>query len=84
MSDSFSMNVFKDSFRKIFEADSTGYLQHAYNAKLEVLCSKEFKVCSYSSISYYDITIIVLIAIALGLWRHRWLYFHWKERASSW
>ncbi|XP_055389012.1 LOW QUALITY PROTEIN: uncharacterized protein LOC129618233 [Condylostylus longicornis] len=45
MSDSFSMNVFKDSFRKIFEADSTGYLQHAYNAKLEVLCSRELKVC---------------------------------------
>lgn len=44
MSDSFSMNVFKDSFRKIFEADATGYLQHAYNAKLEVLCSKELKV----------------------------------------
>lgn len=44
MSDSFSMNVFKDSFRKIFEVDSSGYLQHAYNARVEVLCSKEFKV----------------------------------------
>lgn len=44
MSDSFSMHVFKDSFRKIFEVDANGYLQHAYNAKMEVLCSKEVKV----------------------------------------
>eukprot|EP00920_Eleutheroschizon_duboscqi_P032529 GHVT01078556.1.p1 GENE.GHVT01078556.1~~GHVT01078556.1.p1 ORF type:complete len:614 (-),score=46.75 GHVT01078556.1:734-2575(-) len=45
MSDSFSMNVFKDSFKKIFETDSSGYLRHGYNARLEVMCSKEFKVC---------------------------------------
>lgn len=45
MSDSFSMNVFKDSLNKIFETDTHGYIQHAFNAKLEVLCSKEVKVC---------------------------------------
>lgn len=44
MSDSFSMNVFKDSLTKIFEPDTHGYLQHAFNAKLEVLCSNEAKV----------------------------------------
>ncbi|XP_053990610.1 uncharacterized protein LOC128882855 [Hylaeus volcanicus] len=45
MSDSFSMNVFKDSLNKIFEPDANGYMQHAYNGKLEVLCSNSIKVC---------------------------------------
>ncbi|KNG77098.1 hypothetical protein PFMG_03245 [Plasmodium falciparum IGH-CR14] len=45
MADSFSMNVFKDSFKKIFETDSTEYIKHGYNAKLTVICSKEFRVC---------------------------------------
>ncbi|EPR59669.1 Sec23/Sec24 trunk domain-containing protein [Toxoplasma gondii RUB] len=45
MGDSFSINVFKDSLRKFFETDSTGFLKMGFNAKIEVLCSKEFKVC---------------------------------------
>jgi len=45
MSDSFSMGVFKDSFRKMFECDAYGYLHQGFNAKLEVFTSREFK-CS--------------------------------------
>ncbi|CDJ49681.1 protein transport protein Sec23, putative [Eimeria brunetti] len=45
MSDSFSLNVYKDSLKKFFETDSTGFLKMGFNAKIEVLCSKEFKVC---------------------------------------
>jgi len=45
MSDSFSMHVFKDSFRKIFDCDEQGYLQLGFNAKIEVFCSKEIKCC---------------------------------------
>jgi len=45
MSDSFSMHVFKDSFRKIFDCDEQGYLQLGFNAKIEVLCSREIKCC---------------------------------------
>jgi len=45
MSDSFSMHVFKDSFRKVFECDEAGYLQHGFNAKIEVFTSREFKCC---------------------------------------
>eukprot|EP00820_Chromera_velia_P028309 Cvel_36485.t1-p1 / transcript=Cvel_36485.t1 / gene=Cvel_36485 / organism=Chromera_velia_CCMP2878 / gene_product=Protein transport protein Sec23A, putative / transcript_product=Protein transport protein Sec23A, putative / location=Cvel_scaffold7323:237-1804(+) / protein_length=114 / sequence_SO=supercontig / SO=protein_coding / is_pseudo=false len=45
MADSFSIHVFKDSFKKMFEADSGGYVRMGFNAKCEVLCSKEFKVC---------------------------------------
>merc|ERR1719189_2427602 len=45
MSDSFSMGVFKDSFRKMFDCDAHGYLNHGYNAKLEVVTSREFKCC---------------------------------------
>jgi len=45
MSDSFSMHVFKDSFRKVFECDESGYLQQIFNAKIEVFTSREFKCC---------------------------------------
>eukprot|EP00435_Cladocopium_sp_Y103_P000764 s4292_g1.t1 len=45
MSDSFSMHVFKDSFRKVFEPDETGYLKLGFNAKIEVFTSREFKCC---------------------------------------
>lgn len=43
MSDSFSMHVFKDSFRKVFEQDSAGYLQQGYSAKVRIFTSREFK-----------------------------------------
>jgi len=45
MSDSFSMHVFKDSFRKIFDCDEAGYLNLGFNARLEVFTSREFKCC---------------------------------------
>jgi len=45
MSDSFSMGVFKDSFRKMFDCDEQGYLQIGSNAKIEVFTSREFKCC---------------------------------------
>jgi len=45
MSDSFSMHVFKDSFRKMFEPDDQGYLKLGFNAKIEVFTSREFKCC---------------------------------------
>lgn len=45
MSDSFSMHVFKDSFRKVFDCDENGYLNLGHNAQIEVFTSREFK-CS--------------------------------------
>lgn len=45
MSDTFSMHVFKDSFRKMFDCDETGYLNLGFNAKCEVFTSREFKCC---------------------------------------
>ncbi|EEA07304.1 Sec23/Sec24 trunk domain-containing protein [Cryptosporidium muris RN66] len=45
MSDSFSMNIFRDSFKKIFEPDNTGYIKQAFNGRVELLCSKDIKVC---------------------------------------
>merc|ERR1712183_460203 len=45
MSDSFSMHVFKDSFRKIFDCDEAGYLHQGFNARIEVFTSREYK-CS--------------------------------------
>ncbi|KAF8820950.1 Sec23/Sec24 trunk domain-containing protein [Cardiosporidium cionae] len=45
MSDSFGIGVFKDTFKKIFDTDSNNYLQHGYSARMEVFCSKDFKVC---------------------------------------
>lgn len=45
MGDSFSMHVFKDSFRRVFDCDEAGYLRLGFNAKVEVFCSPEFR-CS--------------------------------------
>jgi len=45
MSDSFSMSVFKDSFRKMFDCDDQGYLNLGFNGKIEVFTSREFKCC---------------------------------------
>eukprot|EP00929_Paragymnodinium_shiwhaense_P012712 TRINITY_DN1202_c0_g2_i1.p1 TRINITY_DN1202_c0_g2~~TRINITY_DN1202_c0_g2_i1.p1 ORF type:complete len:758 (+),score=222.41 TRINITY_DN1202_c0_g2_i1:97-2370(+) len=45
MSDSFSMHVFKDSFRKVFDCDEFGYLNQGYNAKIEIFTSREVKCC---------------------------------------
>jgi len=45
MSDSFSMHNFKDSFRKVFDCDESGYLTQGFNAKLEVYTSRECR-CS--------------------------------------
>jgi protein transport protein SEC23 len=45
MSDSFSMHVFKDSFRKVFDCDESGYLNQGFNAKVEIFTSREAKCC---------------------------------------
>jgi len=45
MSDSFSVHVFKDSFKKLLDCDDSGYLQMGFNARLEVFCSRDFKCC---------------------------------------
>ncbi|KAJ1606218.1 putative Sec23 [Cryptosporidium canis] len=44
MSDSFSMNIFRDSFKKMFEPDASGYIKQAFNGRVEILCSKDVKV----------------------------------------
>jgi len=46
MSESFTGNIFKQSFKSVFAQDSKGeYLRMAFGASLEVLTSAEFKVC---------------------------------------
>jgi len=45
MSDSFSVHVFKDSFRKVFDCDEQGYLQLGFGANVKVLTSLEFECC---------------------------------------
>jgi len=45
MSDSFSMHVFKDSMKALTRWDDQGYLQMGFNARIECITSKEFKVC---------------------------------------
>jgi protein transport protein SEC23 len=44
MSDSFSMHVFKQSFKRMFDLDPAGYLQMGFNAKLDCLTSPDLKV----------------------------------------
>jgi len=46
MSESFTGNIFKQSFKAIFDRDATNqYLRMAFNGSVEVLTSSEIKVC---------------------------------------
>jgi protein transport protein SEC23 len=45
MSDSFSMHVFKDSFRKVFDCDESGYLNQGFSAKLDIFTSRDCRCC---------------------------------------
>ena len=45
MSNSFSMGVFQDSFRMMFDCDAFGYPNHSFNAKIEVFTSRELRCC---------------------------------------
>jgi len=45
MSDSFSVSTFKDSLRRLLEPDAAGYLQMGFNARMEIVVSKDLKVC---------------------------------------
>jgi len=46
MSESFTGNIFKQSFKAVFNRDSTDqFLRMSFGATLEVLTSNEFKVC---------------------------------------
>eukprot|EP00744_Colponema_vietnamica_P001812 GILI01002954.1.p1 GENE.GILI01002954.1~~GILI01002954.1.p1 ORF type:complete len:758 (+),score=211.14 GILI01002954.1:172-2445(+) len=45
MADSFGHPVFKESFKKVFARDSSGYVRMGFGATLETLCSREFKIC---------------------------------------
>ena len=45
MSDSFSMHVFKQSFKRMFDLDPAGFVQMGFNAKIDCLTSPDLKVC---------------------------------------
>ncbi|KAJ3277055.1 GTPase-activating protein S23 [Terramyces sp. JEL0728] len=45
LADSFSSTVFKQSFTRLFNKDSDGFLKLGFNAQIEVQTSKELKVC---------------------------------------
>ncbi|KAK9314118.1 hypothetical protein V1522DRAFT_104949 [Lipomyces starkeyi] len=44
LTDAFTTSIFKQSFQRVFNKDSLGYLQMGFNATLEVLTTKELKV----------------------------------------
>ena len=43
LGDSFSMHIFQQSFKKMFEPDDSGYLRMGFNAKINLLCSREVR-----------------------------------------
>lgn len=45
MTDSFTTSIFKQSFQRVFNKDDHGNLTQAFNATLDVQCTKELKVC---------------------------------------
>ncbi len=44
MSDSFAMHVFKQSLTRLFDPDQEGYLSMGFNARIEVVTSRDCRV----------------------------------------
>ncbi len=44
MGDSFNSSLFKQTFQRVFSKDSKGDFKMAFNATLEVKCSRELKI----------------------------------------
>jgi len=44
MQESFDSDVFKDTYKKLFDRDVNGYLKTGNAAKIEIVLSKELKV----------------------------------------
>lgn len=44
LSDAFTTSIFKQSFQRMFNKDSNGFLQMGFNASMDVLTTKELKV----------------------------------------
>jgi protein transport protein SEC23 len=44
LGDSFSMHIFQQSFKKMFEPDDAGYLQMGFNATIKAFCSREIRI----------------------------------------
>ena len=45
MDESFNSDMFKNTFKKLFEKDSNGDMKMGYCARLDYYCSKDLKVC---------------------------------------
>lgn len=45
LDDSFTRGVFMNSFKRVFSQDSNGELEMAFSGEVQVLTSREFKVC---------------------------------------
>jgi protein transport protein SEC23 len=45
LSDSFATNIFKQSFHSIFTKDEQGFLKMGFNANLDIITSRDLKVC---------------------------------------
>ncbi|RKP05713.1 protein transport protein SEC23, partial [Thamnocephalis sphaerospora] len=45
LSDSFNTSIFKQSFQRVFQKDAAGHLDMGFNASLDVITTRELKVC---------------------------------------
>ena len=50
MSDSFAMHVFKQSLTRLFDPDQEGYLSMGFNARIEVVTSRDCRVNFFFSL----------------------------------
>lgn len=44
VNEQYDSEVFKDSFKKLFELDANGYFKFSYAGKIEIFMSKDVKV----------------------------------------
>lgn len=65
MGDSFNSSLFKQTFQRVFGRDQKQDLKMAFNATLEVKCSRELKGTIATSALYVSITMFAAVCIIL-------------------
>jgi protein transport protein SEC23 len=94
LSDLFSMSIFQQSFLRVFEKTQEGFLNMAFNATMEVMTTKELRVCGLigpavsankKSASVGETVCPFYFLIGLGYWYfwHLRLEILWLESKNN-
>jgi protein transport protein SEC23 len=89
MGDSFNSSLFKQTYQRVFSKDTKGEFKMAFNATLEVKCSRELKIsgaigpCISANKKDGSISEVTIILYCAGAIVHEYIYFIFRWRLGS-